>query len=60
MLYPKREYSHGNWGQRGFCDREEQGKLKEDAKCSSSLTVSKRAIVPQMEDTVRMQRPGTA
>ena len=26
-------------GQRGFCDREEQGKCKED-KCSSSLTVS--------------------
>ena len=50
------------WGQRAFCDREEQGKLKEDAKCSSSLTVSKRARVPQMEseDTVRMQRPGTA
>ena len=32
----------------GFCDREEQGKLK-DAKCSSSLNVSKRARVPQMD-----------
>ena len=42
--------------------REEQRKLKEDAKCSSSLTVSKHARVPQMEIeyTVRMLRPGTA
>ena len=57
-LYPKQKHCHGNWGQ---SDREEQGKLKEDAKCSSSLSVSKRERVPQMEieDTVWMQRPGT-
>ena len=40
---PKQEHCHGNWGQRGFCNREEQGKCKEDAKCSSNLSVSKRA-----------------
>ena len=38
------------------------GRSKVDAKCSSSLTVRKRARVPQMEieDTVQTQRPGTA
>ena len=37
-----------------------RSKVKEDAKCSSTLTVSKHACVPQMEteDRVLMQRPG--
>ena len=48
-------------GREAFVIGRSKGKLKED-KCSSSLTVSKRARVPQMEieDTVRMLRPGTA
>ena len=48
-------------GREGFMIGRSKVNLKENAKCSSSLTVSKHARVPQMEiqDRVWIQRPGT-